>query len=98
MIVIVILVLGAIFIPFFWKYSYQEQNLTLSNIPPVLKVYPLSDDANERNIYITQNYDVVEVAADGTLVELLEPVYKDTIARKSTFDLNGKILSIDYSM
>lgn len=98
MVVIIILVLCAVFIPFFWKYSYEEQNLTLSNIPPVLKVYPLSDEANERNIYITQNYDVVEVAADGTLIELLQPTYKDTIARKSTFDLNGKILSIDYSM
>lgn len=98
MIVIIILVLGAILIPFFWKYSYEEQNLTLSNIPPLLEVYDLSDEANERSIYITQNYDVVEVSPGGELLELLQPDYKDTIARKSTFDLNGKPLIIDYSL
>ena len=98
LVVIVLLVLGAIFIPYAWKYSYEEQNLTLSNIPPVIKVYPLADDANNRSIYITQNYDVIELTPEGELLALLEPEYKDTMARKSTFDLNGKQLVIDYSL
>lgn len=98
MLVIILLVIGAAVIPFFWKYSYEEQNLTLSNTPPLLHVYELSDEANDRNIYITQNYDVIEVSEKGELMGLLEPSSRDMINRKNIFDLNGKQLVIDYSI
>ncbi len=98
MVLILMLILGAILIPYFWPYSYEEQTLTLSNTPPFLDIYPLNDDANNICIFITQSYDVIEVTPDGELLQLLQPDYKDVIGRKSTYDLNGKQLVIDYSL
>ena len=40
LIIIIVLTLGAIFIPMFWKYDYKTQDLELANIPVVMKVYP----------------------------------------------------------
>lgn len=98
MALVLILILGAIMIPFFWPYSYEEQTLTLSNVPPVLKIYPLTDEVNNLCIYITESYDAIEVTPDGELVQLLQPDYKDIISRKSMYNLNGKELTIDYSL
>lgn len=98
MFVIIVLVLSAVLIPFFWGYSYEEQTLTLSNTPPILKVYPIQDEANDMCIYITKSYDAMEVTHKGELVQLIQPTYKDVIARKSIYDLNGKELVIDYSL
>lgn len=33
MVVVVIVVLSAIFVPMFWPYSYEEQDLRYANIP-----------------------------------------------------------------
>lgn len=98
MVLVLILILGAIIIPSFWPYSYEEQTLTLSNVPPILKIYPLTDEVNNICVYITESYDAIEVTSDGELVQLLQPDYKDIISRKSTYDLNGKELTIDYSL
>ena len=53
MVFVLILILGAILIPSFWPYSYEEQTLTLSNVPPILKIYPLADEVNNICVYIT---------------------------------------------
>ena len=98
MVLVLILILGAIIIPSFWPYSYEEQTLPLSNVPPILTIYPLTDEVNNICVYITESYDAIEVTSDGELVQLLQPDYKDIISRKSTYDLNGKELTIDYSL
>lgn len=98
MALVLVLILGAVLIPFFWPYSYEEQTLTLSNIPPILKIYPLMDEVNQVCVYITESYDAIEVTSDGELIQLLQPAYKDIISRKSIYDLNGKELVIDYSL
>ena len=41
MIAIVVITLGAIVIPWFWPYSYKQQDLNLANLPAVMKVYPV---------------------------------------------------------
>ncbi|MFR1615941.1 MAG: hypothetical protein ACLSUM_00750 [Dysosmobacter welbionis] len=38
MVVVVIVVLSAIFVPMFWPYSYEEQDLRYANIPPELEI------------------------------------------------------------
>lgn len=98
MVLVLLLILGAILIPFFWPYGYEEQTLTLSNTPPVLKIYPLSGGENDICIYITESYDAIEVTPQGELIQLLQADYKDVIARKSVYVLNGKDLVIDYSL
>ena len=79
------------FLLFLFKFLY-------ANVPPVLKIYPLTDEVNNLCIYITESYDAIEVTPDGELVQLLQPDYKDIISRKSMYNLNGKELTIDYSL
>lgn len=92
--VIIIITLGAIFIPMFWKYDYKSQNLNLANIPAVMKVYPLE---NGKNIYVTPQYSVVVVDKEGNLEGLAEAMNKDMAAKKNYFNVEGNEICIDYS-
>ena len=94
LIIIIVLTLGAIFIPMFWKYDYKTQDLELANIPVVMKVYPLE---NGKNIYVTPQYTVVVVDKKGNLEGLAEAKNKDMTAKKNYFEVNGSEICGDYS-
>lgn len=94
LIVIAFIVLSAILIPFFWGYSYEEQELTLSNIPPKLEIYQLD---NENYVYITSEYKVIEVTKDGELIKLADLVNDDKLGKKFYYNVNGNTVLIDYS-
>lgn len=94
LIIIIVLTLGAIFIPMFWKYDYKTQDLELANIPVVMKVYPLE---NGKNIYVTPQYTVVVVDKKGNLEGLAEAKNKDMTAKKNYFDVEGSEICVDYS-
>ncbi|HYE80743.1 MAG TPA: ABC transporter permease [Clostridia bacterium] len=94
LIIIAIIVLSAILIPFFWDYSYEQQELTLSNIPPRLNIYELD---NNSYIYITSEYKVIEVTKDGELIKLADLIKDDKMGKKYYYDVNGNTVLIDYS-
>lgn len=91
--VIVILVLGAIFIPYFWGFSYSDQRLDFSNIPPVLKTYELGDG---QYIYVSKDYRAILVSPDGELLEACSQVATNQ-ERVNVYDVGGKEFVIDYS-
>ncbi|MBS6952106.1 MAG: ABC transporter permease [Enterocloster asparagiformis] len=95
MIAIFVITLGAIVIPWFWPYSYKQQDLNLANLPAVMKVYPVDE---ENSIYITPQYMVMVVSPKGELKELAEAVRKDMAQKKNYFDINGKSVVVDYSL
>lgn len=94
MIAIFVITLGAIVIPWFWPYSYKQQDLNLANLPAVMKVYPVDD---ENSIYVTPQYMVMVVSPKGELKELAEATRKDIAQKKNFFDINGKAVVVDYS-
>lgn len=94
LIIILLIALIAIFVPMFWQYSYEQQDLTMSNIPFMMKVYEID---GESSIYITPGFEAVETTHDGYLKGLLEPVQKNIIEKKNIYRLNGKALVVDYS-
>lgn len=95
MVIIILITLTAIFIPKFWKYSYDEQNLSMANIPFRFSTYNID---NDNSIYVTPEFTVVEVESDGHLVKLLEPLRKDIIEKKNYYEIGDKSLVIDYSI
>ena len=95
MIAIFVITLGAIVIPWFWPYSYKQQDLNLANLPAVMKVYPVDE---ENSIYITPQYMVMVVSPKGELKELAEATRKDMAQKKNYFDINGKSVVVDYSL
>lgn len=91
---IVSIALIAIFTPLFWSYSYEEQNLSMANIPPLMKVYPLDD---RTSLYVTPQYSIVELSPDGHLRRLTTPVRRDMIQKKNFYLIDGKSVVVDYS-
>ena len=94
MIAIVVITLGAIVIPWFWPYSYKQQDLNLANLPAVMKVYPVDE---ENSIYVTPQYMLMVVSPKCELKGLAEATRKDMAQKKNYFDINGKAVVVDYS-
>lgn len=95
LVIIAVMVLSAIFIPMFWDYSYDDQNLSFANIPPKLDIYQLESDSY---VYITKEYKAVQVTGEGELLKMAELVNDDKTNRIYRYTVNGKPLVIDYSL
>ncbi len=95
LIFIVVMTMTAVFLPYFWKYTYSDQNLDYSNIPCRLSLYKIP--GSDTLFYITSNYNVLQVAKDGALGKMAEIVSNNSIARKKSFALDGREIVIDYS-
>ena len=93
--VIVIMVVSAIFIPMFWDYSYEDQNLNFANIPPKLDIYQLEQDSY---VYITKEYKAILVSEDGELLEAAQLISDDKTNRIYRYSVNDKPLVIDYGI
>ena len=65
MVVVVIVVLSAIFVPMFWPYSYEEQDLRYANIPPELEIYDLGGNSF---VYVTSDYKCIDTDGSGHLL------------------------------
>lgn len=94
MFTILVITLGAVVIPWFWPYSYKQQDLNLANLPAVMKVYPVD---GENSIYVTPQYTLMVVGPKGELKGLADAVRKDMTQKKNYFDINGKSVVVDYS-
>ncbi len=90
---IVLITLGALVIPLVWPYSYEEQNLSLANLPPFMTVAPLDSDTA---LYVTPQYSVVALSPEGHLKELLTPTRRDLVQKKTFYDVNGNAVVLDY--
>lgn len=95
MALILLICLGAVCIPWFWPYTYEEQNLALANIPASMTVYPVDDT---ENIYVTPQYTIIEVTNAGKLGESVESVRKDMIQKKNYYQMGEKQIVVDYGI
>lgn len=95
LVVIVIMVASAIFIPMFWDYSYEDQNLNFANIPPKLDIYQLEPDSY---VYITKEYKAILVSEDGELLSAAQLTSDDKTNRIYRYSVNDKPLVIDYGI
>ncbi len=95
LIVVAIIVLSAIFIPLFWKFSYSDQELDFANIPPWLDVYELGAGSY---VYLTSDFKAIETDADGNLLRAGNLVADKRTERLRIYEINGKKLVIDYSI
>lgn len=94
LIVIVIIGLGAIFIPFMWPVSYSDQVLGFANTPPSLDLYDVGDGDY---VFMTQDYKLISVSEDGVLLNVPTNVKDDRINRQNIYEINGKQVMIDYN-
>lgn len=93
--VVLLFVLTAIFLPSFYKYSYSDQNLSFTNLPPRMEVYKVND---ENFVYVTEDFKAIEVTSDGKLIDAAGLVTEDRSARVNYFDVDGNEVIVDYSL
>ena len=95
MVIVLIVILSAIFVPMFWPYSYEEQDLTYANIPPELKIYDLGEGYY---VYVTTDYKCINTDDKGHLLGASTLVSDDKSNRTYTYEVNGKQLTVDYGV
>ena len=94
MVVILLITVGAIVIPWFWPYTYKEQDLNLANVPAVMETYPLG---NGKNVYVTPQYTLIVMDEKGNLEGLAESGRKGMIGKKNYYTVDDLSLCVDYS-
>lgn len=95
MVIIVLITIGAVVIPWFWPYTYKEQDLNMANMPAVMDTYALE---NGKHIYVTPQYTVMVMDSKGNLEGLAESGRKDMIGKKNYFTVDGLPICVDYSL
>ena len=95
LVVIVIIVLAAIFVPMFWRFSYDQQNLEFANIPPQLQLYDLGE---ENYAYLTNDFKSIDTDSAGNLIAPSKMVKDDKTNRMYIYEINDKPLVVDYGV
>ncbi|OEO31399.1 peptide ABC transporter permease [Devosia insulae DS-56] len=94
---IILLVLAAIFGPMLSRHTYFEQNLKLSNVPPLFQTYEVTDStgATTRFFFNSGNLNLYEVTPSGEVAGLLRPAKKDLIKKQQQFKFGDKQVVLD---
>ena len=95
MVVLFVVIIAAVFVPFFWPFTYDQQVLMYANLPPVMDIYDLGEG---NYVYITKEYKSINVDSEGHLLSADDPVKDDKTNRLYIYEVNGKKLRIDYGV
>lgn len=74
LVTIVLLFILAIFGPIISKFSYEDQNLNLGNIPPRFEIYKVDAD---NFVYVHSEYKLISVSEKGELFDMILPSKED---------------------
>lgn len=92
-IIIVLLLLFAFAGPLFSPYSYSDQDLSIVNVPPLMKVYRLPDGSHA---FISPALTLVGADRNGSLTGTLPTVRDEPDKRMTIFDANGTEVALYY--
>ena len=92
-IIIVLLLLFAFAGPLFSPYSYSDQDLSIVNVPPLMKVYRLPDGSHA---FISPALTLVGADSGGSLTGTLRTVRDEADKRMTIFDANGTEVALYY--
>jgi oligopeptide transport system permease protein len=81
--------------PLLTKYSYSDQVNKYRNLPPIMKLHRLDSSY----FYVSNDYNVFAVAANGTLIDRLDAdrSRRDVINKVYTYIYNGEDVVLDFS-
>jgi oligopeptide transport system permease protein len=91
---IVFLVAAAVIGPLLSPYSYFEQNLELSNLPPLYHPYDVGED---RVFVNTSNLSLYRVNDNGGIDALIRFDDRDMINRQTKWIIGGRDVVLDYA-
>lgn len=94
LIIIIFLILTAIFGPAVTPYSYSDQNLEFTSIPPYFRTILLEDNTL---VFVHKALRLYEVDKKGFLIRQIPHKGEDFYKKQITYDINGKDYSLDYN-
>lgn len=96
---IIFLVLAAILGPMMTPYTYYDQDLKLSNIPPIFEVFQTAPDEGEpQYVFLNSgNFKLYEVSSGGEILGLLRAKRKDLMKKQHIYKFGDEELRVDYS-
>jgi oligopeptide transport system permease protein len=93
--VIILLAFAAIAGPMLSPYSYSDQDLNMSNMPPRLELHKLEDGTF---VHVHKEYRLYEVSESGELLGRIQHTKEDMINKTREFEFNGNEIVIDYKL
>lgn len=95
LIIIILLVIIAVFGPYFSSFTYSHQDLNYTSLPPRLEIRKLNDDTY---IYIDSTLRLYRVTVDGELLENILPESDDFIKKQVKFIIDKEDIVVDYNV
>ncbi|MFV0400977.1 MAG: ABC transporter permease [Oscillospiraceae bacterium] len=92
LIAVVLIALTAIIGPFLTGKSYDFQNLSHVNTPPLLSVTEIDGSY----YYITSNQKLAQVSEDGILMDSLPRIRDDSINKRFVYEIDGATYYLSY--
>ncbi|MDK9711353.1 ABC transporter permease [Acidaminobacter sp.] len=93
--VIFLLAFAAIIGPTLSPYSYSDQDLNMSNMPPRLELHKLEDGTF---VHVHKEYRLYEVSESGEILSRIQHTKEDMINKTREFEFNGNEIVIDYKL
>ncbi len=93
-IVIILLILTALLGPLISRHTYYDQELAFANIPPIIEIYQITDDAY---VYLHKHLTIMMVTPRGVLLEKIQPVKDDFVKKTLHYQIDGADVFIDYN-
>ena len=96
---IILLVAAAIFGPMMSRHTYFDQDLKLSNIPPILQLYEVQNEGQAATYFFLNsgNFKLYETTEGGELKSILRAKRKDLINKRHIYEFGDKRIFVDYS-
>lgn len=91
---IIVIALGAIFLPMVSEVSYSDQKQGFGNIPPRIELTALGDDTY---VYVHKEYKLIQVSSNGELIAAPEAIDKNVQKSTITYEIDGKKVVLDFS-
>lgn len=92
--VLIVIITGlALFSGLVTDKNYYEQDLSMTNVPPIIKIYPF---LNDTYLYVHKEYTLYNVSKDGKLIERYVPITNDIMGKNKVYEIDAKEVVIDY--
>lgn len=93
--IVILLMLFALFGNLLTQWSYSDQDLNMSNLPPSLDIFDVGDGIE---LYVHKEYTLYRVEDSGKTLEKLVPDEKNVMKKYNGYTIDGKSVQVDYSL
>jgi len=95
---VILMILFGVIGPAFTNFSYSDQQLDFSNLPPKMELYKLDDNFW---VYLSNDYKLLQISEKGEIIQRLEKNYDKNksapITKRYIYDYGKEEVIVDFS-